>query len=182
MNKVIIQNDTIECVLRSDVQATTQDIFEQVIELNYFGHIADDIAKAMAAELANESFMSLDLELSDKQKNVLKNAVQRIVDNAVNTYKGGIKTDERTKDTIEIVETKLKGIAEKVLRDIGQEINRGCIINSVAVKADAKSEKYNTIELHHSKGSGDVTVPTKGIFISSNCVELICNSVKVETI
>lgn len=180
MEKVIIQNDIIERVANADVQAATQKVFERVIKLNYFGHIADDISKALATELQNASFMSVDLELSDKQKDVMKMAVGRLVENAVNIYIGGIKNDKRTKETIEVVEGELKKIAEIVLRDIGQEINRGCIINSVAVKADAKSDKYNTIELHHSKGSGDVTVPTKGIFVSSNCVDLIINSVKVE--
>lgn len=182
MEKVIIQNDIIERVANADVQAATQKVFERVIKLNYFGHIANDISKALAAELQNASFMTVDLELSDKQKEVMQMAMNRLVENAVNTYIGGIKNDKRTKDTIEVVEGELKKIAEIVLRDIGQEINRGCIINSVAVKADAKSDKYNTIELHHSKGSGDVTVPTKGIFVSSNCVDLIINSVKVENI
>ena len=181
MNKVIIQNDVIERVVNADVQLSTQTVFEKVIKLNYFGHIADDIAKALATELTNASFMTVDLELSDKQVEVMKNNVRRIVDGAVNTYIGGIKKSERTKYTIEIVEGELKKTVEIVLRDIGQEINRGCIINSVAVKADAKSDKYNTIELHHSKGSGDITVPTKGIFVSSNCVDLILNSMKIET-
>ena len=182
MEKIIIQNDIIERVVNDDVQAATQTVFDKVIKLNYFGHIAADISKALAAELQNASFMTVDLELSDKQKEVMKGAINRLVENAVNTYIGGIKNDKRTKETIEIVEGELKKIAEIVLRDIGQEINRGCIINSVAVKADAKSDKYNTIELHHSKDSGDVTVPTKGIFVSSNCVDLIINSVKVENI
>ena len=182
MEKIIIQNDIIERVVNDDVQAATQTVFERVIKLNYFGHIAEDISKALAAELQNASFMTVDLELSDKQKEVMKGAINRLVENAVNTYIGGIKNDKRTKETVEVVEGELKKIAEIVLRDIGQEINRGCIINSVAVKADAKSDKYNTIELHHSKGSGDVTVPTKGIFVSSNCVDLIINSVKVENI
>lgn len=182
MEKIIIQNDIIERVVNDDVQAATQTVFERVIKLNYFGHIAADISKALAAELQNASFMTVDLELSDKQKEVMNSAINRLVENAVNTYIGGIKNDKRTKETVEIVEGELKKIAEIVLRDIGQEINRGCIINSVAVKADAKSDKYNTIELHHSKGSGDVTVPTKGIFVSSNCVDLIINSVKVENI
>ena len=182
MEKIIIQNDIIERVVNDDVQAATQTVFDKVIKLNYFGHIADDISKALAAELQNASFMTVDLELSDKQKEVMKGAINRLVENAVNTYIGGIKNDKRTNETIEIVEGELKKIAEIVLRDIGQEINRGCIINSVAVKADAKNENYNTIELRHSKGSGDVTVPTKGVFVSSNCVDLIINSVKVENI
>lgn len=180
MEKVIIQNDTIDRVLREDVQKVAQETFEQIIKLNYFSHIAEDIAEAFIGELVNQSFMTEQLELSEKQKDVLKSATENIVNQAVNNYKGKIKTDQRTKDIVSIVESNMRNIVEKALCDIGQEINRGCIINSHAVKADAKSDKYNVIELHHSKNSGDITVPTKGIFISTNCVDMIINSVTIE--
>ena len=180
MEKVIIQNETISNVVRDDVKKVTQDIFEKVINLNYFKDIAKDIADACIGELANQSFMTIDLELTEKQKQVLTGAMRNIVDTVVNTYVGNIRKDDRTKDTVEIVEGNIKIIIEQTLCDIGQEINRGCIINSNAVKADAKHDNYNTIELRHSKFSGDITVPTKGIFVSSNCVDLIINSIKIE--
>lgn len=181
MDKVIIQNETIENVIRKDVQQVTQTIFENVVKLNYFRDIAKDIANACIGELSNQSFMTVNLELTEKQKEILSGAMNQIVDAVVNTYVGNIKRDERTKATVEIVENNIKRIIEQTLCDIGQEINRGCCINSSAVKADAKNENYNTIELRHSKHSGDITVPTKGIFVSSNCVDLILNSVKIET-
>lgn len=180
MEKVIIQNETINNVIRNDVQEVTQDIFEKIIKLNYFRDIADDVTNAAVGELANQSFMTIDLELTDKQKQVLTNAMRNIVETVVNTYVGNIRKDDRTKATVEIVEGNIRKIIEQTLCDIGQEINRGCCINSSAVKADAKNENYNTIELRHSKYSGDITVPTKGIFVSSNCVDLIINSVKIE--
>ena len=60
---------------------------------------------------------------------------------------------------------------------IGQEFNRGAIINAIAVAADTKSNDSNKIELRHSKSSGDITIPTRGIFLSTNCVEAIKNSI-----
>lgn len=177
--KVIIQNDVVNGVVDSNVQQTTYDIFEKVIGLDKYNHIADDITKNMLTELQNQSFMTVDLELSDKQKEVLTGAVREMVSKCVKNYVNGIKNDERTKEIIGIIEEDIRSIVERTLHDIGQEVNRGCIINSVAVKADAKNENYNTIELRHGKRSGDITVPTKGIFISTNCVELIQNSIKV---
>lgn len=180
MEKVIIQNETIANVVREDVQEVTQEIFDEVIGLNYFRDIADDISNAAIGELANQSFMTINLELTEKQKEVLTGAMRNIVETVVKTYVGNIKNDDRTKEVVDIVQNNIRKIIEQTLCDIGQEINRGCVINSSAVKADAKNENYNTIELRHSKLSGDITVPTKGIFVSSNCVDLILNSVKVE--
>lgn len=179
-DKVIIQNDIVESVVDNNVKEIAQEIFTEVINLDSFGDIASDITKSMIAELTKESFMSVDLELSAKQKEVLNVAVATLVNNCVNVYVSNIKKDKRTKHIVEIVEEKTKTIIERTLHDIGQEVNRGCIINSVAVKADAKNDNYNTIELRHGKRSGDITVPTKGIFISTNCVELIQNSIKID--
>lgn len=178
--KVIIQNDIVESVVDNNVKKTAQEIFEAVINLDSFGNIAADITKRMIAELAKESFMTVDLELTDKQKEVLTKATKTLVHSCVDTYVSNIKKDERTKKIVNIVEEKTKAIVERTLHDIGQEVNRGCIINSIAVKADAKNDNYNMIELRHGKRSGDITVPTKVVFISTNCVELIQNSIKID--
>lgn len=180
-NKVIIQNDIVESVVDNNVKENAQNIFEAVINLDSFNHIGEDIAKSMIVELANESFMTVNLELNDKQKEVLTAATKQLVTKCVQMYVSNIKKDERTKAIVEIVEDKTKAIIERTLYCIGQEVNRGCLINSTAVKADVKNDNYNTIELRHSKRSGDITVPTKGVFISTNCIELIQNSIKIDT-
>lgn len=181
MQKVIIQNEAVNAVIDKDVQACVQQIFAKVVGLNNFDKIADDIAKSAIVALTEKSFMTTDLELTDKQKETLSEGMSDLVKKSVQTYVAGIKKDERTKTTISIVEECCRRIISRVLFDIGQEINRGCIINSQAVKADAKNENFNTIELRHAKDSGDITVPTKGIFVASNCVDLIVNSIKIET-
>lgn len=180
MENVIIQNNIIEGVIDAEVQEMTQDMFKAIIQLDQYSKIAKDISERMIAELANESFMTVDLELTDKQKEVLNSAVNRLVEQCVNKFVSNIKKDERTVEIANIVVENCKKLIERTLHDIGQEVNRGCIINSVAVKADAKNDNYNTIELRHGKRSGDITVPTKGIFISTNCVELIKDSIAVD--
>ena len=179
MENVIVQNNIIDGVVDADVQETTQDMFKAIIRLDQYEKLSKDIAASMIAELANASFMTVDLELSDKQKEVLNGAVNRLVEHCVGKFVSNIKKDERTVEIANIVIEKCKSLIERTLHDIGQEVNRGCIINSVAVKADAKNDNYNTIELRHGKRSGDITVPTKGIFISTNCVELIKDSIAV---
>ncbi len=180
MEKIIIQNETVEKVVNKEVQETTQDIFKEVIGLDYYNDIGQDIAEAFIRDLKNASFMTIDLELTENQKEVLKKSIPSVVRQAFQTYAANLDKDKRRKHTVQIIEKKIRSIIEITLRDIGQEINRGCIINSYAVKADAKNEKYNTIELQHSKISGDITVPTKGIFCSSNCVDTIINSIRIE--
>jgi hypothetical protein len=75
-----------------------------------------------------------------------------------------------------LVREKTTAIADSLLSSIGKEINRGTIINCHAVQANSKNEKYDEILLRKSKSSGDVTVPTDCILLSSNCVEIFKSS------
>lgn len=95
----------------------------------------------------------------------------------VRTYKAQVQTDERAGEVFVIVRAAMLGIIERVLSGIGAEINRGAVINAVAVSADSKSKDFNKIELQYPKDAGDITIPTKGVFISTNCVETIRDSV-----
>ena len=175
----IVQNDIVTPIRDKVVENATTAIFLRTISLNNFKNISDDIAKRMAVELQEKSFMTSDLELTEKQKETLIECVGRLVTDCVKSYKIGIKTDERTKEIVKIVEDEVGKIPEALLSGIGQEVNRGALINAVAVAADAKNPKGNKIELQYSKGAGDITVPTKGVFISTNCIEVISNSIKV---
>ena len=51
------------------------------------------------------------------------------------------------------------------------------LFRSVAVAADTKSNDSNKIELRSSKRAGDITIPTQGIFISTNCIEAMRKSI-----
>ncbi len=61
-----------------------------------------------------------------------------------------------------------------------KEINRGAVINARAVQANSKNEKYDEILLRKTKSSGDITVPTSVIVISTNCVDVIKQSCQQE--
>lgn len=88
-----------------------------------------------------------------------------------------METDKRTKKLFEATKLALKDMLEQLLAEIGQEFNRGAVINAVAVAADTKSNDSNKIELRSSKRAGDITIPTQGIFISTNCIEAMRKSI-----
>jgi len=173
----IVQN-CVEPIIDEVASKATQEIFCEVIDLNFWKDIADDISASMAVALIEASFMETDLELTEKQKETLSSGMSRLVSTAVRKYKEGLKKDERTKAIVDRVEKSTRAVIERTLSQIGAEINRGAVINSTAVSADAKNEDYNKMELRYSKSAGDITVPTKGVFISTNCIEVIKNSIK----
>lgn len=159
------------------VKENTQEILEAVIGWDSFSDICEDISAAIVSDMENNSFMSQDLSLTEKQKELLRQNINGIVSNCEKVYKGKLETDKRTKELTELVKTRSKNSLERLLSAIGQEFNRGAIINAIAVAADTKSPDSNKIELRHSKSSGDLTIPTRGIFLSTNCVEAIKNSI-----
>lgn len=158
------------------VQEATRKVFDNLLRLEKIEHIADDVAALMIQELRNQSFMTEQLELTKAQETKLVDFAKRACATAKDRYLGNIKKDERTKSVSEIVELAMQSIVHEALASIGQEINRGAVIAATAVKADAKKDTHNQIELNYPKEAGDITIPTKGVFISTNCVQVIQDS------
>jgi flagellar biosynthesis/type III secretory pathway M-ring protein FliF/YscJ len=125
--------------------------------------------------------MEDNLELTEDQSQALSRCVSAKGHATVRTYLSKVENDKRTQSIYDIVKEKTKGIADAVLSSIGQEINRGAIINAVAVQANAKSEKVDEILLQKTKSSGDITIPTNCILISTNCVSVIKASCERQT-
>lgn len=172
----IVQN-VVADVTDRETTKSTQKAFEEMLGLDSWTPIATAISNRLADELAEKSFMTTDLELTEKQKEALREGMGRIVFEVVRTYKAQVSTDERAGEVFDIVRAAMRGIIERVLSGIGAEINRGAVINAVAVSADSKSKDFNKIELQYPKDAGDITIPTKGVFISTNCVETIRDAV-----
>ena len=177
----VVQN-VARMVIDKTVAEQTQTVFEKVISLNQWDAVATAITNRLADELKEQSFMTTDLELTEKQKDALGNGLSVIVSEVVKNYKAQVSTDERTVATYLIVKGAMRSIIERVLSGIGEEINRGAVINAVAVSADSKGKDFNKVELQYSKDAGDITIPTKGVFISTNCVETIRDSIRVDEI
>jgi len=163
-------------VIDEAVVNTVFGIFEAVTKLNLLDDIFNDLSEALIAELHNQSFMEFNLELTEEQKEALKRVIAARGNAAVRKYLANIDMDKRTKDVYQVCKDKTESIVDRVLASIGQEVNRGAIINAVAVQANAKNEDYNEILLRTGKNSGDVTIPINCVLISTNCVAVIKTS------
>jgi hypothetical protein len=184
--KPIIANEepTVANVVQQTINHTaaeaTQKVFDSVVRLDHVTNMAEDITALLTAELKNASFMTVDLEISDDQREKLLEFVSRATTTARDKYIGSIKKDERTKNAVQVVETCMRRVVDEALAGIGQEINRGAIISATAVAANAKKEDVNSMELNYSKIAGDITIPTRGVFMSTNCIAVIQDSCKVD--
>lgn len=172
----------VEKVKNQVVQEKTQEIFDDLMRLENINNLSEIILEDIVLEFRNNSFMTEQLELTENQKEKFKGFIQVVVQRAKNRYLAKIKESERTRQIAENVQLNLVLILEELLAGIGQEVNRGALINCVAVAADTKNEKFNKIELQATKEAGDITMPSKCLLISTNCFDIIKNSIVIEIV
>lgn len=173
----VIQNESITNVKNDVAQECVNKIFEEIFKLDHYSDIAHDIAASISVELKNRTFFTDDLELTQKQKDVLDAVIVRLVADCKNRYIEKINEDERTTKIAQSLVQNCRKIIDLSFSAVAHEVNRGAIISGQAISASAASEKYNRIEFRYL--CGEVTVPTSGIFISTNCIDIIKNSVKI---
>ena len=179
--KPVVEAEEIQPVIDDKIVNTVFDIFKAVTRLNNLQDCFEDLANRIIADLAANSFMDFNLELKEDQKEQLRKVIKAKGNETVRDYLAKINTDERTEEVYGIVKEKTTSIVDAVLSAIGQEINRGAVINARAVQASAKNDDYDEIVLRKSKTSGDITIPTYCLLLSTNCVEVIkasCQSAK----
>ena len=177
MSKVV-QNqkptfEDIQPVIDEQIVETVHNIFESVIGLNPLDDLFMDLANRLIEDLKANSLLDFNLELTDDQKDQLRKAVKNKGQETVQNYKANLSSDIRTKTVYGLVREKTTEIADAVLSSIGQEINRGAVIDARAVQANSKNDKYDEVLLRKSKHSGDITIPTSVIVLSTNCVDVI---------
>jgi len=181
----VVQNQTpdfedIQPVIDEQIVDTVHEIFEAVIKVKGLDDLFMDLANRLIEDLKANSLLEFNLELTDDQKDHLRRAVKNKGEETVRNYLANLKTDDRTKLAYGHVREKTTRIVDAVLSSIGLEINRGAIINARAVQANSKNEKYDEILLRKTKSSGDITVPTSVIVLSTNCVDVIKASCQTE--
>ena len=171
--KPAVEAEEIQPVIDEKIVKTVFDIFEAVTRLNNMQDCFEDLANRLIADLSANSFMEFNLELKEDQKEQLRRVIKTKGNETVRDYLAKINTDERTEEVFGIVRESTTSIVDAVLSAIGQEINRGAVINARAVQASAKNDDYDEIVLRKSKTSGDITIPTYCLLLSTNCVEVI---------
>ena len=172
--------EDIRPVIDEKIVGTVFDIFDAVLRLEMLQSCFEDLANRLIADLAANSFMEFNLELKEDQKKQLRKAVMIKGNETVRDYLARIDSDERAKKVYGIVRENTAAIVDSVLSAIGSEINRGAIINAVAVQANAKNENHDEILLRKTKSSGDITIPAHCLLISTNCVATIKASCQKE--
>lgn len=165
--------EDIQPVIDEKIVDTVHEIFDAVIKVNALDDLFHDLTNKLADDLKANSLLEYDLELSNDQKDLLSNVISIKGKEVVKNYLENMSKDQRTKTAYGIVRDKTSNIVDAVLSSIGQEINRGAVINARAVVANSKNKEYDEILLRKSKTSGDITVPTSVIVISTNCLEVI---------
>jgi hypothetical protein len=179
--KTAVQNETtaiedVRPIIDGEIVNIVKEIFEAVSSLDLLGDIFEDLAERLVTDLKANSIMEFNLELSEDQRKQLLSVIRTKGNEACQNYLANIVTDIRTKNIYALVREKTTSIADAVLSAIGREINRGAIINAMAVQANSKNPKYDEILLRKTKSAGDITVPTSVVLISTNCVEVIKSS------
>lgn len=180
-----VQNETpvledIQPVIDEKIVDTVYEIFQSVSELDILSDVFDDLAGRLIDDLKANSLLEYNLELTEDQKEHLRNAVKAKGQETARNYLANLNKDNRAKSIYGVVREKTTAIADTVLSAIGQEVNRGAIINAQVVQANSKNEAYDEILFRKTKSSGDITVPTSCVIISTNCIEVIKASCQEE--
>tara|TARA_R110000787_G_scaffold285936_1_gene402771 strand:+ start:896 stop:1498 length:603 start_codon:yes stop_codon:yes gene_type:complete len=173
-------NKLIDEVKNEVVQNSTQTIFDDLTRLENMTILTEIITDDIAMEFKHKTFMTENLELTDSQRESFLSFFRVVVEKAKSRYLNKIDEDERTAKVAKIVRYNLSAILEEMLSGLAQEVNRGALINCVAVAADTKNDRFNKIELQTYKSAGDITIPTRCLLVSTNCLDLIKDSVVVE--
>jgi hypothetical protein len=191
VEKITIQNEPtqLEKVLVSAeglevCQRVAENIFRRV--MNW--HPLDEAAKIAGDSLANKmrdaTFFSDNYELTLKQKEyiqgIITSEMQLAAEQAIRKMKDYKEESEEHTETTVIEE--MTKIPEMTMRAIGQNVNRGALLAMTAVQAKSTNDERDEIVMWKSKTTGDITIPTRGVFISTNCVEKIKQAINFRDI
>lgn len=146
-------------VIDKNIENTVYEIFDAVLRLNPLEKLFEDLAKRLIEDLHANSFMEFNLDLKEEQKEQLRRALVTKGNETARLYLANLKSDDRSKEIYGVCREKTEAIADAVLSSIGQEINRGAVINAYAVQASAKNEDYDEILLRKTKSAGTSPSP-----------------------
>jgi hypothetical protein len=172
--------EDVQPAIDRNITGTVYEIFSAVVNLNPLQDLFEDLAKRLIDDLAANSLLDYNLELKEEQKKQLTKACINKGHEVVSLYLSNLNGDDRTREVYGVCREKTTELVDAILASIGREINRGALINAQAVQASAKNEEYDEILLRKTKHSGDITIPTYCLLISTNCVEIIKKSCQEE--
>lgn len=175
----VVQNINTEEIVNAVVKEAANTLFAKICALPSLSDIAERAALSLAAQLKDNTFMTAQLELTELQRKELGRLINNSLHKSREEYIIEFEKD-LDGELKKVYLASMKNIVNEALRGISDEINRGAIISCKAVAADTKSDKHNKIELNYPDRETQITIPTFGIFIATNCVEAIQNSIQID--
>jgi len=178
--KVVVQNEAtpIESAV-PEADRVCRDVAERVFERVMDWHPLEEaasIAAGLIVDGMNKSdFFDEKYSLTERQANYIREKIEEAVFQGARSAVAKINDfDKKHGDFVGgVVIRELMKIPEKTMQAVGKSINRGALLAMTAMQAKATNEDRDEIVMWKSKDTGDITIPTRGVFISTNCIERI---------
>jgi len=158
----------------------TEKIFKRVMNWHPLRQAAELAGQMLLAKADNAMpLFGEGCNLTERQQDYIKTHIEVVFREAASAAISKVKNFEREAENNigRIVVTEMVTIPEKTMSAIGQSINRGAVLAMQAVQAKATNDDYDEILMRKTKHAGDITIPTRGVFISTNAVEKIKDSI-----
>jgi len=182
--KTVVQNKAtpIESIVPeadSVCRDVAERVFEKVMNWHPLEKAADIAAGLIIKEMENADFFEEKYSLTERQANFIRDRIKATMFDGGRAAVAEIKDfDKKHEDYVgSVVIRELITIPEKTMQEIGKSINRGALLAMTVLEASATNEDYDKIVMRKSKDTGDITIPTRGVFISTNCIERIKNDI-----
>lgn len=148
-------------------------VFDRVMAWHPLRVAAELAGNMMVAKMENADFFETKLALTEKQAEMVKCEISQVMAEAASAAVAKVKDYEANVDDFigRVVIEELTRIPELTMQVIGAEVNRGALLAMMAVQAKATNEERDEIVMWKSKDTGDITIPTRGVFISTNVLE-----------
>ncbi|MBE6457595.1 MAG: hypothetical protein E7011_02190 [Alphaproteobacteria bacterium] len=159
----------------------TTNVFDRLIKWLPLREVAEQAAANLIARMDTADFFTEKYALTEKQKEYIRQNIASIMREAGDQVVAKhTEWDKENKEFIgnTIVEEMIK-IPEQTMAALGRVANRGAVLAMTAIKANAGSDKADEITMRKSKETGDITIPTRGVFISTNCIESIKEQINI---
>lgn len=173
INKSEVIGISNEKPINDAINETIRKLLKDLVAIENFENVMEDLGQMLVMELSSPLFLGIDVTMDQEARESLKANVASYCNRAKEKYLKNRDDDRRIVKSLVPIKKHLRDIIDVALGNISEEINRGAIIEASVVNADCKNSNYNKIELHYSKFGCRVAVPTRGCFISTNCIQMV---------
>lgn len=177
MIKNVVQNNDVNGVVDPEIELLAKNIIGRVMALDSTYELARIATRMVAEAIEGDQVLHSQDALTVKQREILREKLPLCISAARKEW----LEDSESKYRIEVlnaIREQLLKIPAKILTVIAEEINRGAIVTGEAVCVNTKGKAFNVLEFRYDKEDGSIAAPTRGLFISNNCMDIVLNSIE----